>query len=152
MISFSIETHITGNPKEFLEAIFIVENWTSFSGWGPIPGIDTAILDISDDSKIGTTIDVTNKDGSTHRETVVEYVPGERLVMRMDKFSAPLARFASHFLETWDLEKESDSYRLVRSFELYPKNTMGKIVLPIVSIMLKKAVRKHTLELAQQNY
>ena len=151
MPKFSISLEIANTPETFLEAIFDTANWTSFTGWGPIPGIKHANLTMPDHSKVGATIDVVNDDGSRHRETVIEFEAGKRLIMRMDNFSAPLNRLATHFIEYWEIIEGSNSHRLIRGFELHPKNTTGKLALPIVALFLKKAVRKHTNKLAQRS-
>ena len=80
------------------------------------PGIREAKFIEQPESRVGTKISVTNSDGSTHEETVVEYEPDRRLVIRLDTFSAPLKNLATAFIETWLFERRDNLTTLRRSF------------------------------------
>ena len=143
MIEFSIVVKTDRPGSEIFNAIFDISNWNSFVGWGPIPGIKKVEFTQSDDSRVGSLFQVENTDGSTHHETVVEYIPDQKLVMKMDHFSAPLNKLASHFIEKW----EFDGTCLSRSFELHPKNKIGSLLLRPVGMMLKRAIVIHTKDI-----
>jgi len=143
MIKFTVATTSPLSPHALCEQIFDVSHWKSFAGYGPIPGIENARVDNLSEDKIGTRFHVKNTDESTHIETVIGFIPQKELVLRMDNFSNPLNLIASHFIEKWQFETERDQTKIERSFELYPLNFWGSIILKIISIFLKKAVRNH---------
>lgn len=144
MIEFSVTVELTHPPEKIFESILDVDEWTTFTGWGPIPGIKQAEIHNPDDGIIGTRIDVTNTDGSTHQETITEFVPDERLIMRMDGFSAPLNKLASHFIEEWIILNTEKQTYLIRSFTLHPLNAVSSLVLRLIAIFLKRAINQHT--------
>ncbi|MBK7774781.1 MAG: hypothetical protein IPI43_11695 [Sandaracinaceae bacterium] len=43
----------------------------------------------------------------------------------MSEFTAPLSRFATHFIERWVFEPTPTGCRVVRSFELHPRTWWG---------------------------
>jgi hypothetical protein len=144
MISFSIEANSSLLPEQICKEFFDVNNWGSFKGYGPLPGVKNVIKEAPHDTEVGTIFSVTNTDGSTHKEVVEAYNPGQRIVIRMDSFSPPLRHMATHFFEFWEFEETDMGCRLTRSFELYPRNRVSAVPLWIISRLLKKAVEIHT--------
>lgn len=147
MIEFAIVVETRLSPNEVFDEFFRVENWKSFKGYGPIPGIREAKMVNATSSKIGTKFKVRNTDGSSHEETVMEFEANKTLVMKMHAFSAPLNKLASHFIEKWRIQIQAEKTYIERSFELYPKNLIGNIALRIISLFLKHAVKIHTKKL-----
>jgi hypothetical protein len=143
MITLTVTTITPLSPQAICEEIFDVSNWMSFVGYGPIPGITQARIIHSSESKVGMCFSVINTDGSSHQETVIEYVADKKLTFRMDSFSVPLNKLASHFIEKWEFEVGESTTRIERTFELYPRNLLGVIPLWIVSKFLKKAIQLH---------
>lgn len=148
MITFQVSVETSLSPAAVFEAFFCLDNWGSFKGYGPIPGIKSVELVKETDSKVGTIFRVSNSDGSSHEETVVEYEMERLLVLKMDSFTSPLNKIASHFMERWHVQSRGGKYYIERSFELYPKNMFGKIVLRIVSLFLRRAIENHTKDFA----
>lgn len=148
MIEFQLSKKLSMIPEDICDEIFDVSHWPEFKGYGPLPGIATARRSNYSEARIGTRFEVTNRDGSCHVETVIEYVPGKKLVLRFDEFSKPLAFFASHFIETYRFDRVRNATNVDRSFQLFPRNIAGRMLLSIVSIFLKKAVRNHLEQLA----
>lgn len=138
----SAQTHLT--PEELVDEIFDIVNWPGFTGWGPLPGIESAEIINQTAERVGTRFAVTNMDGSTHEETVTEFVTDRLLVMRIDSFSAPLKRFAECFIEKWTFERVGNQTIVKRSFELRHKGLIGKLFLMLISVGLKRAVERHT--------
>ncbi len=143
MIKFTVATTVELSPPALCEQIFDVSKWQSFAGYGPIPGIENARVENLNEDRIGTRFHVKNTDGSTHIETVIGFIPQKELVLRIDNFSSPLNLIGSHFVEQWQFEAEWDKTKVERSFELYPLNFFGSVILKIISMFLKKAVRNH---------
>jgi hypothetical protein len=146
MIEFSIVVKTNRPGSEIFNAIFDIANWQSFNGWGVIPGIKKVELTEINDSRVGNLFQVENTNGSTHHETVLDYIPDRKLVMKIDHFSAPLNKLNTHFIETWEI----DGAYLKRRFELHPRNKIGGLLLMPLGVMLKRAISIHTREIFGQ--
>jgi hypothetical protein len=141
--------HETRLPAEaFFAKILDVETWPSFRGWGPIPGIRAARFRLRTPEGVGSRIEVENLDGSSHVEEVIEFRPGRGVVLRMSGFSPPLAALATHFVETWTLEPGPGGTHVTRSFELQARDWRGRLVLPLVALLLGRAAARHLREMA----
>jgi hypothetical protein len=129
------------------EAVFSqmleVERWSSFRGWGPIPGIRSARFRRRTPEIVGSQIEVTNLDGSSHIEEIMTWEPGAAIVMRMSEFSPPLSVLATHTVERWGFEALAGRTRVTRSFELHPKGWIGRLALPLVAWLLGRAAARH---------
>lgn len=148
MITFSITVESTVTPEAICENLFDVAQWTSFHGYGPVPGIVKATTKAPGNPIVGTVIDVENRDGSRHIETIESFDPGISLVMRISDFTPPLRNLATHFIERWDFSMGDVTYRIKRTFELYPKSALTSPLLWLLSRFLQKAVKIHTYQLA----
>lgn len=144
MVSFKIAAQTTLTPDEIVNGMLEQSNWTSFKGSGLVPGITEVEIIVSDNELNGTVFKVKNSDGSHHEETIIDYKLGEYLVMKLHKFSSPLNKFATHFHETWTFDRQNDLTYFERAFDLFPKNFLGKILLPTIAMFLKKGVERHT--------
>lgn len=142
-----IEFKITGNFKmqadEFINEIFVAENWSEFKGYGILPGVKHVEIRDYSKSKVGTKFNVTNTDNSRHIETVVEYIPNKLLVLKFSDFTKPLSNYVSHFIETYKFDRVKNKTHLERTFQMYPLNVSGKIMLYMIKYFMKKAIRKH---------
>jgi hypothetical protein len=130
-------------PEGIALQILDVAKWPDFRGYGPIPGIKSAELETRTPNVVGSRIRVTNLDGSTHVEEIVEWQPDRRLQLQMGDFSKPLSRLASAFVETWEFERVGNETKVARSFELNAKSMMTKPVLWFISFLLKRAIARH---------
>ncbi len=144
MIAFSIRASCSLPPEQICKAFFDADSWSSFVGYGPLPGVKRAVKEAPHDAKVGTIFYVENTDGSTHKETVEAYDPGKRIAIRMDCFSPPLRSMATHFTECWEFAESDAGCQLIRTFELHPTNKLSTVPLWIISRLLKKAVEIHT--------
>ncbi len=148
MITFSVSAQSSLSPEEICEGIFDVDKWSSFTGYGPLPGIKKVTMESPENSIIGTEFHVENTDGSKHRETILSFDPGKCLVMKMSGFAPPLKHMATHFIERWEFAGAHPSYQITRTFELYPKNALASFPLWLISRLLKRAVARHTHQIA----
>lgn len=142
-ITFSCTDTLPLAPDEIARQILDLANWTGFTGYGPMPGIKAASFEVRTPNVIGTRIKVTNTDGSSHLEEIVEWEPDRRLRLDMKDFSPPLSRLASGFVETWEFVRLGDGTRVTRSFEMHPKSVLTRPVLWLISFLLKRAVARH---------
>ena len=92
---------------------------------------------------VGSRIRVTNTDGSSHVEEIVEWQPEHSLRLRMIEFSAPLCRLATEFVESWAFEREGPATTVTRSFESHPKSAVARPALWLISLLLRRAIARH---------
>ena len=142
-ITFSCTDTLPQAPEDIAGQILDLTNWTDFKGYGVLPGIKAAEFEARPPGIVGTRIRVTNTDGSSHVEEVVEWEPDRRLRLDMKDFSPPLSRFAHGIEEVWEFERLGDGTRVVRSFKLHPKSVFARPVLWLISLLLKRAVARH---------
>ena len=146
-ITFACKARLPLTPDEIAEQILDLTKWPDFHGYGLLPGIKTAEFEVRTPNIVGSQIRVTNLDGSTHVEEIVDWRPDQQLQLRMDEFSAPLSRLATHFLETWAFKRVGDETNVTRSFELNAKSMATKSILWLISFFLKQAIARHLREM-----
>jgi len=149
-IAFSCEATLPQKPEEIARQILDLSRWPEFAGYGLLPGIKHAEFETTTDEVIGTRIRVTNRDGSTHIEEIVEWEPTRRLRLHMHEFSPPVSRLATSFYETWEFQATDKGTKVVRSFELHPKSMLAKPLLWMISLILKRAIARHLTSMQQQ--
>lgn len=131
------------SPNEIGAQILEIDNWASFRGYGPLPGIREARFRRRADTVVGTQIEVTNRDGSSHVEEIVHWLDTGGITLRMSEFSAPMSQFASHFVERWQFQALGEGFAVVRSFELHPTSRWGRLLLCLIAPLLRRAVDRH---------
>jgi Polyketide cyclase / dehydrase and lipid transport len=146
-ITFACREKLPLAPEEIAEHILDLTKWPEFRGYGPIPGIRSAEFETRTPNVVGSRIRVSNLDGSSHVEEIVEWQPNRRLQLRMGDFSKPLSRLATGFVETWEFEQVGYETRAVRSFELNAKSMLTKPLLWLISFFLKRAIARHLTEI-----
>ncbi|WP_439627682.1 SRPBCC family protein [Gemmata sp.] len=142
-ITFRCEATLPLAPEVIAGQILDLTRWPEFGGYGPLPGIRSAEFEAHLPEVVGTRIRVTNRDGSSHVEEVIEWNPDRRVRLRMSHFSAPLSRLATEFVETWEFERNGDETRVTRSFELHPKGRATRPVVWLTPLLLRRAVARH---------
>lgn len=142
-ITFSCTETLLLAPEDIARQILDLAKWTDFKGYGVLPGIKSAEFEVRTPGVVGTRIWVTNTDGSSHIEEIVEWEPNRRLRLDMTDFSPPLSRLATGFVETWEFERLDNGTRIVRSFEMHPKSFFARPVLWLLSFLLKRAIARH---------
>jgi hypothetical protein len=142
-ITFACEDTLDMLPEQIAEQILDISQWSSFQGYGVLPGITTAEFEIRTPEIVGSRIRVLNTDGSSHVEEITEWEPDRRVRLNMREFSPPLSRLATKFNETWEFSRIGRDTRVVRSFELHATSKVTRLILWVISILLKKAVARH---------
>lgn len=148
-ITFSCREPIARPPRVITEQILDLASWITFTGYGPLPGITSATFDRQASGIVGTRIRVVNTDGSSHVEEIVEWDPDRRVRLVLSDFSRPLARLATHFVETWDFELIKEGTMAARSFELHPKSAWARPVLWLIARLLRRAVARHLRQMKE---
>ncbi len=146
-IFFECESLSNRAPDEIAQQILDLKNWPNFGGYWPIPGIKAAEFEIQTPSVVGTRIRVTNQDGTSHVEEIVEWNPEQTVRLKFSGFSPPLSNMADHFDETWFFQRTKGGTKVTRSFELHPKTRLGRLVLWVLSFFLARAIRRHLREM-----
>ncbi len=146
-ITFFCEATLDQPPEEISRQILDVENWSGFGGYGPLPGIKEATFETRTPEIVGSRIRVTNADGSSHVEEIVEWNPETTIELRMGEFSPPLSRLATEFHERWEFDYNGTT-QVVRSFELHPKSAWTRPALWCIAFFLKKAIARHLRQMA----
>ncbi|HTN73917.1 MAG TPA: SRPBCC family protein [Pirellulaceae bacterium] len=146
-IRFACTITLPMPPEEIAWQILDVANWQNFRGYGPLPGIRVAEYEVRTPAIVGSRIRVTNRDGSTHVEEIVQWQPDERLRLRMGDFSPPLSRLATHFVESWEFQWQGSETRVTRAFEMHARSLVARSCLWMVSWLLKAALSRHLREL-----
>jgi hypothetical protein len=149
-IYFACHSVVPLAGSAIVQQILQVERWPDFKGYGPLPGIRQAVITQTTEGIVGTTIAVTNTDGSTHQEEIIAWHPDTRLEMKMSKFSKPLSHLATHFDEIWDFAQSGQQTSMTRTFRLHPKSSWSKPLLWLISLLLRRAIEKHNRVLVAQ--
>src|SRR5262245_450971 len=142
-IRFSCEETLDLLPADLAGRILDLANWTDFQGFGVLPGIKAAEFEVRMPGVVGSRIRVTNTDGSSHVEEIVEWQPEHRLRLHMANFSAPLSHLATNFEEAWEFQRIDQATRVTRSFELHARSAFARPVLWLISFLLKRAIARH---------
>lgn len=142
-IRFACEQTIGLSPEQVVERILDLANWTDFQGYGVLPGIQRAEVEVRTPEIVGTRIRVTNSDGSSHVEEIVEWQSDRRLTLHMQEFSPPLCRLATRFDETWLFEPRHQETKVTRAFQLHARSALTWPLLWAISFLLKKAIARH---------
>ena len=146
-ITFSCEDTLPLAPEEVARQILDLTKWPDFHGYGPIPGIKAAEFAIQTPGIVGSRIRVTNQDGSSHIEEIVEWQPDHRIRLQMKEFSAPLSRLATGFEEAWEFNPTGNETHVTRSFRLHAKSAVARLLLWGISFFLKRAIARHLREM-----
>ncbi len=151
-ISCSIKSSL---PAESIRKIFLaVENWSDFKGFGVVPGIHKAKYIIQTDGVVGSRIQVTNVDGSSHLEEIVDWRETSPdsffMTIKIQDFKGPLRRISTGILETWAITvgPSGQGTTVVRSFWINPLGLVASILLRfLIGPMLRIAIKKHLREI-----
>lgn len=143
-IHFTCAASLPNSPAQIAQKILDVENWTDFTGYGPLPGIKCAEFEERTAEIVGSRIRVRNTDGSEHVEEIIEWQPENGTIrMELKNFPAPLSRLASGFEEAWSLSWDGTATAIERHFTLHPHSIATKLPLWLISRLLRKAVNRH---------
>ena len=142
-ITFACNETLTLAPEDVARHILDLTKWPDFHGYGPLPGIKAAEFEVKTPDIVGSRIRVTNLDGSSHIEEIIEWQPTQRIRLQMKEFSLPLSRLATWFVETWDFERVGNETKVTRSFEMNAKSLLAWPVLWVISFMLKRAIARN---------
>jgi len=148
-ITFACKETLPLPPHVIAEQILDLSRWPEFHGCWPIPGVKAAEFEIESPNIVGTRIRVTNRDGSTHVEEIVEWQPDQKVELHMSEFSAPLSRLATGFDETWRFDRGENGTTVTRSFQIHAKSRLTRLPLRLIAFLLKRAIAHHLREMKE---
>jgi hypothetical protein len=146
-ITFTCDAPLLLAPEVIARQILDLTKWPEFQGYWPIPGIKIAEFDVQTPGIVGSRIRVTNRDGSSHVEEIVEWQPDHRIRLQMKEFSPPLSRLATGFEETWEFQRTGNETHVTRSFRLHARSVLARLLLWVISFLLKRAIVRHLREM-----
>lgn len=147
-ITFARRAVIPYSASEIAAAIADPSLWSQFKGYGPLPGIESAVYEKRTDDMAGSIIRVRNTDGSAHVEEILVWEPERQVVMKLHEFTPPLARLADRFIEEWTFEPDGRATHVTRRLELYPTGAAARPVLWLISLLFRRAVAHHLEQMA----
>jgi len=150
-IKIEVNTFINLSPRDICSIILDTNEWNKFEGYSFLPGIEKAEFEKQTDSVVGSRIKVTNKDGSTHVEEIIEWDENRKVAFKFQEFDSPLKNFASHFIEEWNFKTFNSRTEIRRGMKMYPKNLLGLIILQPISILMKRALEKNLEQLSRDS-
>jgi hypothetical protein len=123
----------------------------SFSGYGPIPGLKQVVFERGSYQRVGSESRVTNTDGSTHRERIVECERPHRFGVVIYGLSPPFGRLVHQIEERWRVTSEPRGCRLSRSFAFHLSSPLlWPPSLLLAQVLFRGAMRRHHRTLARQ--
>lgn len=143
LAEFSTTTLAPVPPESVFAFITNLANWTSFTGWGPLPGIAEASLPPGETMREGARVAVVNTDGSRHHEVVTRFEPGRAYAVRME-LTPPAAYLMEGIEELVLLRAEGAGTRIDRTFSVRARSIFTfPMVHFITHVMLRRAVLAH---------
>lgn len=126
-------------------------NFTTFTGYGPIPGILKARYETAGPPRLGAIRRVEKTDGSEHREEITVFEPPVRHTSRITGLGAPFSWLVREGSDDWAFRAEGPALTVVErtfSFELTTP-LIAPVAWLILHLFMKEAVRRdlnHILE------
>lgn len=127
------------SPQEWCDEFLDTDRWPEFEGYMFLPGVRKAHVEVRTPGMIGTRIRVQNTDGSSHVEEIIGWDTERRIAVQFGEFQPPLSQFATHFVETWAFRETGKGTEVVRGMEMYPRGVLGRVVLRVVAVLMKRA-------------
>lgn len=151
-IEFTVSKVVLQSAFEISEGIADVDNWDDYDGCGFLPGIEKAFYEDKTEDLKGSIIRVHNSDGTKHREVFLEWIWGEKIVVKIYDFPLALSTVASHFIESWNFKenKEKAETLVTRKFQLFPTSFLSRPFISQIASMIEKAAINHLDEIARK--
>ncbi len=117
--------------------------YETFTGHGPIPGIDRLEWHEGDSRKAGSRATVHSKDGSTHTERVVLADRPTLYAVEISEFSSAFRFLTKGASERWGMMPAPGGTKLDRTFEFELRSPLLWPIGAALGSMFRKAVRKN---------
>jgi carbon monoxide dehydrogenase subunit G len=130
-------------PQSVWRLLTDIHKMPMFSGFGPIPGIQSARWVVGESCLEGAARQVRNTDGSTHIEDVVIAAPPSRLEDRIHGFTSPFRLLVREVRDRFELVPKDGATVLERTFAIELKSPVWLPVAAMLVPLLRQAVRRH---------
>lgn len=141
-VSIREEIVFDASPAKTWEAFASIEAMSTFVGYGPIPGIASARW-IEGEGGTGSVREVTNTDGSRHREEVIAFTPHQRMEDRIYGMTSPFRFLVREARDTFELSPDGEGTRLVRTFRFTLRSVLWWPVAVLALALFRRAMRRH---------
>jgi hypothetical protein len=145
--AFTTRSDVPVRPEAVFAHLTDLAAWSSFRGWGPLPGIVSArVADGAGGSgrlSLGARVRVENTDGSVHHEIVEEFDPPRRYRVRME-LAPPASKILARIDEAIDFQAVQGGTRVVREFVVTPRSRWtAPLAWLVARLFLRRAVQAH---------
>ncbi len=147
-VTLRVESTIFAAPDVVWAELTAIENMTSFVGFGPIPGIKSAAWLSGDGASLGAVRRVTNRDGSTHKEAIVEFEPGRCVEDRIYDFDSPVRFLLKEIRDRFVLASAGAGTRLERRVIFVAKGPWAWPATRLLSALFRRAAERQHAVLA----
>jgi hypothetical protein len=130
-------------PPLVWDTLADIGNLPLFTGFGPIPGIESARWIRDDACRPGAVREVRNTDGSIHREEVLAASRPERLEDRIFAFDSPFRFIVRQGYDRFDLVPVGNRTELRRTFVFELTSPVWWPLASVIRLLFRSAVRRH---------
>ncbi|MBX3251438.1 MAG: SRPBCC family protein [Myxococcales bacterium] len=130
-------------PDDAWDFFLSPRGYETFTGYGPIPGIDRLEWQRGSNLEPGSMALVHSKDGSTHHEHVVRVERPAHYEIRIDNFSSAFRLLVSGGIEIAKFSPVSGGTRLDRRFVFTLKSALGWPPGLVVRGLFRRAVQRN---------
>jgi hypothetical protein len=121
---------------------------TSFVGYGPIPGIQSARW-LEGSGAVGSVREIVNTDGSKHKEEVMVFDLHERIEDRIFDMTSPFRLMVREARDIFEFSAEGDGTRLERTFRFELTSPLWWPAARTIGAFFRRAMRRHHANLAR---
>lgn len=141
MPRFVTESRNPSSPSACFQYVTTLANWSTFPGYGPMPGIVRASA--PGPLALGVRVRVENTDGSVHHERVTAFEPPRSYAVRME-LTPPASWLMRHIDEAVEFDADGVGTRVTRRFHTVPRSFVtAPLVALITRFLLRRAVEAH---------
>ena len=145
-----VETlHFEAEPGVVFDFTNATENFTSFTGFGPIPGIREALYETPGNPRLGSVRRIVKTDGTAHREEITVFEPPVRHVSRITGIAPPFSWLVSSGEDDWLFAADGSGTLVTRRFSFELTTPLAVLIAaPLTHVFMRIAVRRDLRNIA----
>lgn len=126
------------------------ENFTSFVGFGPVPGIRRATYETPGEPRLGSRRRILKTDGTAHVEEIVGFDPPLRHVSLITGLSPPFSWLVRSGEDDWKFEESGGGTVVERTFAFELTSILAALAaFPLLYLCMRPAVRRDLRNIAK---
>jgi hypothetical protein len=130
-------------PDQCFSFVTDLTKWTTFTGYGPLPGIRHAEAADGRPLALGSVVRVQDSDGSSHEEVVTVFERPTTYAVTM-RLTPPASWLMKRIDERVDFQAIPCGTRITRRFDVLPRSFLAwPLVWAVTFLLLRPAVRRH---------